>query len=148
MINFKDKIKGKYKLQEFFFLSKNGSKHYPFGIKVAGLLIYDNDIMSAQLGSLDRNQFESEDYRLGKKDEIIESFNNYISYMGKYQVFENGTYIVHRVEQSLFPNWIGKNVKRFYEFQTIDNQEYLTLKASPILHNQEEVTPYLIWKKF
>jgi hypothetical protein len=117
---------------------------YPIGRNVKGLLSYsENNIMSAQLGSLSREKFLNPDYRKGTDIEIINSFNNYISYFGKYKINEDREFIIHQVEQSLFPNWIGTKVKRYYHF--FENK--LTLKVTPISYNGKLMTPTLLWEK-
>lgn len=116
---------------------------YPIGKNVAGLLIYtQNGIMSAQLGSLDRKLFANPDYRFGHTDEIIESFNSYISYTGSFYIQKD--YIIHNVRQSLFPNWIGQKVKREYEFIE-DN--ILILKAPMLNYSGTERRPELVWQR-
>lgn len=116
----------------------------PNGNNLKGLLIYnETGTMSAQLGNFERSKFKSNDFRYGLTDEIIPAFNGFISYFGTYSINEEKSYIVHNVEMSLFPNWIGTKVKRYYEFK--DN--LLILRATPILENGIEVTPTLKWER-
>lgn len=142
-----DKLIGSWSLVDFYFQSDE-SKHYPFGNEIAGMIVYlPNGKMAAQLGNLRRRNFSNEDYRFGKPDEIIESFNQYISYCGDYSVHEFGKFIAHNVKQSLFPNWIGKKVKRYYEFTETGDKQFLKLTAMPLLFDGKEATPTLIWEK-
>ncbi len=142
-----EKLIGSWSLKDFYFQTGE-SKHYPFGNNIAGTIVYmDNGKMSAQLGNLNRTKFANEDYRFGKPEEIIESFNQYISYCGDYTVHEFGKFIAHSVKQSLFPNWIGKKVKRYYEFTETNNKLYLKLTAMPLLFEGKETTPTLVWEK-
>lgn len=89
----------------------------PFGENPEGILIYTESYMSAQLGNSDRKNFTSEDYRMGSDKEINNAFNSYIAYYGTYEIDEVSQIIYHRVQQSLFPNWVGTKQKRFYEFK-------------------------------
>ena len=139
-----NKFKSSWKLLEMNAEDDSGNKIYPMGRNVEGLLIYlENDFMSAQLGSLDRVEFKNTDYRFGSKTEIIEAFNGFISYFGKYTVNEKHSYITHKISQSLFPNWTGQNVKRHYQF--IDDK--LILIAPKLIYEGILRTPTLIWEK-
>lgn len=143
-MSIKENFIGCWKLISMTLESENGDKIFPMGKKVSGLLIYNsNGIMSAQLGSSSRENFTDPDYRKGKDIEIVESFNKYISYFGKFKINESRKFVIHEVEQSLFPNWIGTKVKRYYSF----NEDFLTLKATPISQSNKLVTPTLLWKK-
>ena len=88
---------------------------FPFGQNVRGLLYYGLDgIMSAQLGNSIRANFKNPDFRSAEDIEIKEAYNGYISYFGKYSVNELRKYIIHDVEMSLYPNWIGTRVIRYF----------------------------------
>lgn len=89
----------------------------PFGENPEGILIYTESYMSAQLGNSDRKNFISEDYRMGSDKEINNAFNSYIAYYGTYEIDEDSQIIYHKVQQSLFPNWVGTKQKRFYKFK-------------------------------
>lgn len=134
---------GQWRLLEFYFQSADNSKYYPFGKNTQGLLIYTENKVSAQLGNIEINNFLSDDFRIGSSEEIINRFNNFISYFGTYKINVNENCITHIIEQSLFPNWINQKVKRYYEFT--DN--FLILRATPILHNNQLINPTLTWER-
>lgn len=120
----------------------------PMGEKPIGLLIYTNEgFMSAQLGSVERKNFVNPDYRFGTKDEIFDAFNAYIAYSGQYSIYEAKNMIVHKVQVSMFPNWIGQQVKRYYQVNEEENGLYLYLRATEILHSNQLVIPTIKWKK-
>ncbi|MDC1067541.1 lipocalin-like domain-containing protein [Candidatus Kapabacteria bacterium] len=138
-----EKFLGNWNLISMTMESDDGEIYYPIGKEVNGLLIYTNDgLMSAQLGSIQRTNFKNPDYRKGKESEIINSFNNYISYFGKFEINKKRNFVVHKVEQSLFPNWIGTKVKRYYSFEGSN----LVLKATPISNDGKLFTPTLRWE--
>ena len=137
----KDKFIGVWKLLEMKSVSVDNII-YPLG-EVVGQLIYTQDRMSAQLGSKDRPNFKSNDYREGTQSEIYSAFNSYISYFGEYEIIPDKNLVIHKVEQSLFPNWIGQNVKRYYEFK----DSLLILKSTPIKYENQLLTPTLVWDK-
>ena len=70
-----------------------------------------------------RTEFASGDIRGGTVDEKIEAFNGYISYSGKFEI--QGDKVIHVIEVSLFPNWIGERQERFYSF----DDDILTLST-------------------
>lgn len=140
----KTKFIGEWSLVSMTNESSDGVISYPNGKNVKGLLIYsDHNTISAQLGNSERNKFQSNDFRFGKDDEIKLAFNSYISYFGTYEINTEKHFVIHNIEMSLFPNWIGTKVKRYFEF----NGECLVLRATPILENEIEVTPTLRWKR-
>lgn len=140
----KDKFIGEWTLISMTNEKSDGTITYPNSQNVKGLLSYsEKNTMSAQLGSLDRNKFVSNDFRFGTNEEIITAFNGYISYFGTYEINEEKQYIIHHIEMSLFPNWIGTKVKRFFEF--IDDS--LILRATAISENGISVIPTLTWKR-
>lgn len=144
---------GVWKLVDMYFLDENKTiVHKPMGDNPLGILIYTEDLyMSAQIGSLDRNYFTNNDYRFGTYSEIFEAFNQYIAYTGKYELYTNKQYILHKIQMSMFPNWIGQNVKRFYNFENERGNDkeniYLYLSASPLDYNSLKVTPVIKWIK-
>ena len=142
MIN--SKLLGFWELVKFEAIADDGTAIYPFGQNVRGLLYYGSDeIMSAQLGNVMRANFENPDFRFPSSTETQEAFNGYISYFGKYSVNEARQYIIHEIEMSLFPNWIGTRVKRFYEIKG----DFLILSASKLDYNGVYRVPTLTWKK-
>lgn len=162
-----NQIIGVWQLIDFSFCDNFGNpKFKPFGKNIDGLLIYTNNgFMSANLGNLERKKFINNDYRLGEKDEIIEAFNNMISYSGQFEIIYNKNYIIHKIKMSMFPNWINQNVKRFFRIgyydkiigdnklkisfknNLKDKDIFLELSATEILHIDELLTPKLTWQK-
>lgn len=140
----KQSILGYWELLKFEAIAEDGDIYLPFGQNVRGLLHYaENEIMSAQLGNSMRANWNSNDFRNGTESEIIEAYNGYISYFGKYSINEYRKYIIHEIEMSLYPNWINARVKRTYEL----NDDILILKAPQLDFNGILRIPTLTWKK-
>lgn len=139
----KEKFLGVWNLLEMKSISERKNVEiYPLG-KVEGQLIYTENRMSAQLGSKKRKNFKNNDYRKGLQEEIEIAFNSFISYYGEYEIIPDKNLIIHKVKQSLFPNWVGQNVKRYYKFE----DENLILQSTPIRYKKELLTPTLVWHK-
>jgi hypothetical protein len=69
--------------------------------------------VSAQLAAGDRPNFVSADPAGGNDAERVAAFATYIAYWGTYEV--DGDTVVHRLEGSLFPNWVGTELRRTFE---------------------------------
>ncbi len=91
--------------------------------------------------SADRPHFKSSDLRGGSAEEKVLAFNTYFTYCGKYEATDKK--VVHHIEISFYPNWIGADQDRFYSF----DGDRLILSSPPLLFDNNEQTAYLIWKR-
>ncbi len=66
--------------------------------------------------------------------------DTYVSYCGRYEF--RGDTVVHHVELSLFPNWVGVEQERLVEVKG----DRLTLSTRPILLEGVQRTAHLIWE--
>ena len=62
-------------------------------------------------------KFLSEDPLQAKNDEILNAYNSFIAYSGSFEVDTNSNQIIHHVDLSSFPNWVGQNQIRYYTFK-------------------------------
>jgi hypothetical protein len=109
-------ITGAWKLVSFEIRKDNGEVIYPFGIDARGSIIYtEPDRFSVQLMRTDRPRFASGDQMKGTIEEIEANYEGCISYYGSFVCDHEGGFVVHHVEGSLFPNWEGQGLKRYYE---------------------------------
>jgi hypothetical protein len=135
---------GTWKLVTSEFRTSDGKVTYPLGEKAVGMLMYDSGgRMAAQLMRPDRPKFASGDMRGGTPEEIEAAAEGYVAYFGTYEVDDRKGTIVHHVEASLFPNWLGQDQMRFFEFSA----DLLTLKTPSILSGGQEITGVLVWKR-
>jgi Lipocalin-like domain len=140
----KNNFVGVWKLVTSEFKRSDGSTAYPYGKNAIGMLIYDeHGHMSAQVMNPDRPLFVSGDIRKGTPEEIKAAFDGYTAYFGNYEVDEQNTTVIHRLRGSHFPNWMGQEQKRFFEF----SGNRLTLKTPPIPAAGTMVTGILIWER-
>ncbi len=135
---------GTWKFVTSEFRSSDGEVAYPLGEKAVGILMCDSGgRFAAQLMQLNRPKFASGDMRGGKLQETKTAADGYVAYFGTYEVDEKkGTIVVH-VEAALFPNWVGQDQIRFFEF----SDDLLTLKTTPMLLGGHETTGVLVWKR-
>jgi hypothetical protein len=135
---------GVWRLVTFEFKRSDGSTAYPYGKYAIGILIYDkHGHMSAQIMNPDRPIFVTGDIRKGTAEEIKAAFDGYMAYFGIYEVDEEEGTVTHRLRGSHFPNWVGQDLKRFFEF----SGNRLTLKTPPISAAGTTVTGILVWER-
>jgi Lipocalin-like domain len=113
-----DEFVGAWKLISLERRTAAGAVTYPLGEHPVGRLTYDAmGRMSAQLMRPDRPKFKADDdARTGSTEEKIAAYDGYTAYYGTYTVNEADHTVIHHVEASLYPNWIGSDQLRKYEF--------------------------------
>jgi len=99
--------------------------------------------MSVQIMRPDRPAFASGDHLKGTPEEIKSAFKGFVAYYGTYEINEEEGTVTHHLEGSLFPNWVGTELKRFFEFS--GNQ--LTLSTPPMPMGGQQVTGVLLWER-
>lgn len=122
--------------------NSEGKINYPMGKDAIGYIMYNHDgYMSVAFMSSNRRPFESGDIFGGSIEEKESAIDTYVSYCGKYDISEG--YVVHHIEVSLFPNWIGTGKKRKYQFEG----NRLILSTDPLIVKGQEVEALLIWER-
>ena len=110
--------------------------------KRKGYLLYNSEgYMSVAYMKEGRPNFTSGDIRGGTVEEKLAAIEGYNSYCGRYEV--NGDKIIHKIEVSLFPNWVGLNQERKFELK--GNQ--LILSTPLMLVGGRLLSTHLIWQK-
>ena len=95
----------------------DGSVTNPYGERPVGLLLYDETgRMSVQIMRADRQPLSSNDWDDTPAEEIKSAVEGFTAFFGTYEIDGAGHVITHRVEGHLFPNSVGKELKRGYEF--------------------------------
>jgi len=119
---------GTWGLKQFSLASEQESDIiYPFGKAPEGQLIYTQDgFMSVALYCSNRTPFSSDDILSGTPKEFELAMQTYSTYAGRIVIKEPGK-LLHVIEHSLFPNWVGHSEEREY----IVEDDTLTLKTPP-----------------
>ena len=139
-----EKFVGSWKLVSLDARGSDGEIIYPFGQNPVGMIAYDaKGHMSVHVMCLDRPAFASGDQHTGTTEEIKSALEGYIAYYGTYMVNEEAGTVIHRVEASLFPNWIGIEQKRFFKL----SGDRLTLSTPPIPYRGSHRTVTLVWER-
>lgn len=115
---------------------------YPFGTDAVGYIMYNEDgYMSVSITRPGREKFAAGDLLSGSTEEKAHAADTYVSYCGQYEF--QGETVVHHVEVSLFPNWVGVEQERLVELK----ENRLTLSTRPILLGGKLQSAHLIWER-
>jgi 3-hydroxybutyryl-CoA dehydrogenase len=133
---------GAWRLVAFESSGKHGPTTFPLGEEASGLLVYTRSgHMSVLLSRIDRPRLASEDVTAGTADEWSEAAQSFFSYSGTFEV--RGDRVIHRVAQSSFPNWVGTEQERFFEFEG----DRLILRTPPMRIGDDDVVSRLVWER-
>ena len=87
----------------------DGRVTQPYGEEPRGLLMYDGrGSFSGQIMARGRPDFATGNLLKGTADEVRAAFEGYVAYYGSYTLDESGELMIHQVEGSFLPNWIGE----------------------------------------
>jgi Lipocalin-like domain len=87
-----------------------------------------------------RPPFAAGDLLGGTTEEKARAVEGFVAYAGRYSFHHDR--VIHHVELSLFPNWVGSDQERLVELAG----DRLTLSASPLLAGKRQV-PRLVWER-
>jgi hypothetical protein len=120
----------------------DGQISYPLGKDATGYIMYNEDgYMFVAIMGPNRLRFAADDLLSATKEEEAQAEETYVSYCGRYEF--HGDKVVHHVELSLFPNWVGGDQERLVELRG----NRLTLSTRPILLRGIQQTAHLIWER-
>ena len=115
---------------------------YPLGKDAVGYIMYnEGGYMFVAIMRPNRVRFAAGDLLGGSTEEKVQAANTYVSYCGRYEI--NGDTVIHHVDLSLFPNWVGVEQERLVELRG----NRLTLSTRPILLGGVQRTAHLIWER-
>src|SRR5262245_28402784 len=113
-----------------------------------GFIMYDTTgHMAVQIMPLDRPKFASGNRLQGTQDEIKAAFNGYTAYFGPYEVNEAEGVVIHHLEGSIFPNVVGGDNIRYYEFSGDRLTLIPTNKVDGKLTPKSSATVRLTWER-
>ena len=133
---------GTWRLISWETRSADGQISYPLGKDAVGYIMYNEDgYMFVAIMRPNRVKFFAGDLLRGTTEEKARATDTYVSYCGKYEF--QGETVIHHVELSLFPNWVGIDQERLVEL----TGNRLTLSTRPILLGGVQQTAHLIWER-
>lgn len=133
---------GSWRLVSSEVRDSDGHVSYPYGQDAVGYIMYAADgYMSAQIMKANRSNFANGGILTGSKEEHAMASESYLAYCGKYEIQVNK--VIHYIEASLFPNWVGTIQERFFEFKG----DRLVLSTPPLVSGGKQGTAHLIWER-
>ena len=143
-----DKFTGTWRLLACEGQWSDGRVSYPYGHEPGGMLVYDGrGSFSGQIMARERPEFVTGNLLKGSADEVRAAFEGYVAYYGNYTVDAAEGLMIHQVEGSFFPNWIGERQIRRFEFTGGPDGERLQLSTLPIKGARAYLTVVLLWEK-
>jgi Lipocalin-like domain len=135
---------GTWRLVSFEARDSKGQLQYPLGEHVLGLLIYDaGGNISAHVMRNDRPLFAANDPDRGTDAEVRAAFEGYASYFGTYTIDLTTQTVTHHVRGAWYPNWIGNDELRHFEF----DGSRLVLATPPLVSGGESLEYVLTWER-
>jgi hypothetical protein len=121
---------------------EGGQLSYPLGEDASGYIMYNEDgYMFVAIMAANRLRFATDDLLSATEEEEAQAEETYVSYCGRYDFL--GDRVIHHVEMSLFPNWIGGDQERLVDLRG----EQLTLSTRALLLRGIRQTAHLIWER-
>jgi Lipocalin-like domain len=119
-----------------------GEVSHPLGEEASGYIAYSEDgYVFVAIMAPGRRPFAGGDLLSGSRAEKAGAAETFVSYCGRYEF--HGETVLHRVELSLFPNWIGDVQERLVEI----SGDRLTLSTRPLLLQGRQQTAHLLWER-
>jgi Lipocalin-like domain len=137
-----DALVGAWRLVSWENQAADGQLTYPMGTDPIGYVLYTADgRFSVTISRAGRAGFAAGDLLDGTAGEKAWAMESFVAYAGRYSF--HGDRVIHHVELSLFPNWVGSDQQRWVELAG----DRLTLTASPLLLAGKQQVPRLVWER-
>jgi hypothetical protein len=138
----RDALVGAWRLISWENQAADGQVTYPMGPDPNGYVLYAADgRFSITISRRGRAGFAAGDLLSGTAEEKARAMEGFVAYAGRYSF--DGDRVVHHVELSLFPNWVGTDQERWVELAG----DRLTLSANPLLLAGKQQVPRLVWER-
>jgi len=116
----RDALIGTWRLVEYSIPDKSGAgdKYYPLGSDATGFLMYTPDgFVSAQMMAAGRPIYKSGRLHSGTAEEMAAAAKGYLAYAGHFEVDEESGTLIHHMEVSMNPTWLGQAQERFLRLE-------------------------------
>ena len=133
---------GTWRLVSFEVRDADGRVGRPFGPDPVGFITYTEDgRMQVQFARADRPRLAGGDWIAAAEAEVAGAARDYFAYCGTY-AYRDGA-VVHRIELSLMPDWIGGEQVRHVALD--GDTATLTTPPTPVGGRQQRAT--LVWRR-
>ena len=138
-----DELVGTWRLVSSKETTENGEVGDTWGRNPSGLLTYtaDGRVMGI-IARSDRKPLSVADAVGAPAEERAEAFSTFGAYAGTYT--REGNTVVHHLEVSSLPNWVGVDLKRTIVALEGDR---LVLRTTPYLKGGVNATSELVWER-
>lgn len=134
-------LMGTWRLVSFELRTEDGEASYPFGPDAIGYIMYNEDgFMSVSFMSANRRKFASADIKAATAEERAAAAEGFLTYSGRYEI--QGDKVIHHIEVSFFPNWVGTDLVRTFEVEG----DKLLLRIPPFTIGGRVQTGRLVWR--
>jgi hypothetical protein len=137
------RLLGVWKLRSCVRTFKDGRTEHPFGEQPVGRIEYDKaGRMSALLMRPGRRSTLPPGVELDKatNEELRDAVTGFVSYFGTFDIDEATHTVVHHIEASLSPSWVGTDLKRSFHF---DAGRLILTRPAPDGSSSDE----LVWER-
>lgn len=139
------KFVGSWRLVSSTF-QQEGNIIYPLGEAAQGRLMYDgHGNMAAQLMRPERETLSGKDETAVILQKTKVAFDGYTAYYGTFDIDSKRGIVIHHVTASMLPNWVGRDLERFYHFS--DNDNRLSLTTPPMGNKERPIVGTLVWER-
>jgi hypothetical protein len=140
-----ERLVGAWVLEAYEAEDPDGTLREPFGPAPLGLLGYGADgRMAVQVMDPRRPRWERRAPEGARRAQMSAAADGYIAYAGRYEVEEAAApTVVHHVEISLVPNWVGRAQRR----AAVLDGDRLRLTAEPLEVAGRTTIPRLTWRR-
>jgi hypothetical protein len=141
-VHARDVLVGAWRLVSWENQAADGQVTHPMGTDPIGYVIYAAEgRFSITISRRGRAGFAAGDLLSGTTEEKARAMEGFVAYAGRYTF--HGDRVIHHVELSLLPNWVGSDQERWVELA----KDRLTLPASPLLLAGKQQVPRLVWER-
>ena len=138
----REALVGAWQLLSWENQAADGQVTYPMGTDALGSLLYTaSGRFSVTISRRGRAGFAAGDLLSGTTEEQARAVEGFVAYAGRYSCHADR--VVHHVELSLFPNWVGSDQERWVELAG----DRLILSARPLLLAGQLQVPRLVWER-
>jgi hypothetical protein len=142
-------IAGVWGLVSYTYNADDGSVLHPLGEQPQGFITYTpTGYMSAQLMRSDRKRFAKVRTTPAQPftethEEIVDAYGSFVAYSGQYTIDRERNAVTHHLKVSLYPNWEGTSLTRFFEFEG----NLLKLSTPPLEVSGKAGFSRVIWER-
>jgi len=136
----KAELRGRWRIVEWVQRYDDGRERHPFGRNPQGFIQYDDDRMFCFVCSAGRKPLRGTQWEVPEAERAA-AYTSCFTYSGTYEV--TGDAVLHSVDLSLNPNWVGTIQRRHAELRA----GRLVISARMEEGTSEARTAELVWQR-